>query len=254
MLGMLLFEKRRNAAGGAVLAFAIASKIYPGLLVVWLLARRQWSAVLWTAAWGIGYCVLTVLAFGTAPFASFLDHLPRLLSGESFPAFRNPNAMAINLSVPGLLFKAELFGAPRPSFDLMKTVGSAWMVVAVAVTLFAALRARRDRDQPLLWLAVIILATLRSPFLPQAYGTLPSLWLLTLVAARRVPDAWGLVAGFGAWVALAFNWPQDWPIDRQLLAITSLVQMAVTFGLVWMTLRRATVAEPAVGAALSEGG
>ncbi|HUD73201.1 MAG TPA: glycosyltransferase family 87 protein, partial [Dongiaceae bacterium] len=138
MLGMLLFEKRRDAAGGALLAFAIASKIYPGLLVVWLLARRQWRAVAWTAAWGVGYCLLTLLAFGAAPFASFLDHLPRLLSGESFPAFRNPTAMAINLSIPGLLFKAELFGAPRPTFDQAKMVGSAWMVVAVAVTLFGA--------------------------------------------------------------------------------------------------------------------
>jgi len=240
MLAMLRFERRRDAAGGALLAFATASKVHPGLLVVYLLARRRWSAVGWTAAWGVAFSALTLAVFGWAPYAAFLEHLPKLLSGESFPAFRNPGAVAINLSIPGLLFKAELFGAPRPSFDLAAMVGSAWMVVAVAMTLYAALRARRDADQVLVWTAIIILATLRSPFLPQAYGTLPPLWLLTLVVAGRAPGAGAALAAAAGWVVLAFNWPLDWPIDRRLLAITSLIQMAVIFVMLYVTLRRAT--------------
>jgi hypothetical protein len=240
MLAMLLLERRKNVAGGALLAFAIASKIYPGLLVVYLLARRQWRAVGWTAAWGVVYCALTLRVFGWTQYAAFLDHLPKLLSGESFPAFRNPAAVANNLSIPGLLFKAKLFGIDGATFDQAKTVGSIYMLVAVAATLFAALRARREADQPLVWMAIIILATLRSPFLPQAYGTLPALWLLTLVAARRAPDGKGLAAAAAVWATLAFYWPMDWPIDRRLHAVTSLVQLAVIITLVVMTLRRAT--------------
>src|SRR5882672_5935678 len=53
MLAMVLFEKRRWAAGGALLAFVTLSKLYPGMLVVYLLARRQWRALAWTAAAGI---------------------------------------------------------------------------------------------------------------------------------------------------------------------------------------------------------
>src|SRR4029079_14261476 len=52
MLAMVSFEKRRWALGGALLAFAIASKLYPGLLVVYLLSRREWRALAWTAAFG----------------------------------------------------------------------------------------------------------------------------------------------------------------------------------------------------------
>jgi hypothetical protein len=240
MLAMLLFEKRRDVAGGALLAFAIASKIYPGLLVVYLLARRRWSAVGWTAAWGVAFSALTLAAFGWAPYAAFLEHLPKLLSGESFPAFRNPGAMAINISIPGLLFKASLFGAPRPSFELASMVGSAWMVVAVAVTLYLALRARPEVDQAGVWMAIIILATLRSPFLPQAYGTLPPLWLLTLVVAQRSPGIRAALAAATGWLVLAFNRPIDWPMDRRLLAVTSLIQMAVIFVLLYLTIKRAT--------------
>jgi alpha-1,2-mannosyltransferase len=240
MLAMVLFERRRPVTGGALLAFATASKIYPGLLVVSLLARRRWRAVGWTTVWGVGFVLLTLAAFGWAPYTAFLDHLPRLLSGESFPAFRNPRAMAINLSVPGLLFKAKLFGIEGATFELSRLVGSAYILIAVAVTVYVALRAPRALDQPLVWAAIVILATLRSPFLPQAYGTLPSLWLLTLLAARAAPRPGALAAAAAAWLVLAFNWPMDWPIDLRLLAVTSLMQMAVTGVLVVLVFRSAT--------------
>jgi len=243
MLAMALFERQRPIAGGALLAFATASKIYPGLLVVSLVARRRWRAVGWTTVWGVGFVVLTLAAFGWAPYAAFLDHLPRLLSGESFPAFRNPRAMAINLSIPGLLFKAKLFGIEGATFELARLVGSAYILVAVALTVYVALRAPRALDQPLLWAAIIILATLRSPFLPQAYGTLPPLWLLTLLAARGAPRPGALIAAAAAWMVLAFNWPVDWPIDLRLLAVTSLVQMTVTGVLVVLALRSGTRAQ-----------
>ena len=49
----------------------------------------------------VAFIVLTFLEFGWAPYAAFLDHLPGLLGGEAFPAFRNPMAMAINFSSAG---------------------------------------------------------------------------------------------------------------------------------------------------------
>ena len=40
-VAMLLFERRRPAAGGLLLAYAIVSKLYPGVLVLYLLLRRD---------------------------------------------------------------------------------------------------------------------------------------------------------------------------------------------------------------------
>jgi hypothetical protein len=63
MLAMILFERRRCAAGGALLAFATVSKLYPGMLLLYLLARRDWRAVAWTTAMGAVFVVLGILTF-----------------------------------------------------------------------------------------------------------------------------------------------------------------------------------------------
>ena len=64
MLAMVLFERRRWSAGGVLLAFVTVSKLYPGLLIVYLLVRRQWLAVAWTSAFAGAFSVLTFLVLG----------------------------------------------------------------------------------------------------------------------------------------------------------------------------------------------
>ncbi len=238
MLAMVLFEKRRWAAGGALMAFVTLSKLYPGLLLVYLLARRQWRALAWTAACGAAFILLSLLDTGVAPYAAFVRHLPGLVGGEAFPAFRNPAATAINFSIPGLVFKAKLFGVPGMSFGAAKIVGWAYTLVAVAATVFAGLRIQRPGEQPLVWMAILILATLRSPFLPQAYAAFPPLWLLTLLAATFPPTARRLTLTLLTAAALNIYWPIDWAIDPRLLAIASGLPQAVTVALAVLALRR----------------
>ena len=246
MIAMVLFERQRLALGGAVLAFAIASKLFPGLLVVYLLARRRYRAVAWTAAFGLAYGLLTFMLLGWAPYGAFLRHLPGLLSGEAFQAFRRDSAMAINLSIPGLVFKAKLFGIPGMSFTLSTIVGWIYMLVAVAATLLAGWRQVTDLRKPQIWMAILILATLRSPFLPQAYGAYPALWLLTLLAATCLPTRGVLAMVIAAWAALNIYWPTDWRIDSRLLALANGLPQVVMVLLVVLALRpRKELAEEA---------
>jgi alpha-1,2-mannosyltransferase len=246
MLAMACFERRRDAAGGALLAYVTVSKLFPGMLLVYLLARRQWRALGWTAAMGVVYVALTLADVGLAPFAAFLRHLPGLVGGEAFPAFRNPAAMAINFSVPGLVFKLKLFGVAGMGFGAAKVVGWIWTVVAVVATVAVARRTVAEVDRPLVWMAILILATLRSPFLPQAYAAFPPLWLLTLLGARRPFDVktmgWVLVAG----LLLNLMWPTDWPIDPRWLAVMTLLPQVVTVVLAVMALRLAGTPPTAV--------
>src|SRR5690606_34618088 len=55
LAGMLAFGARRRVLGGALLGAAVAIKIFPGLLVLWLLLRRRWhdatAAIVATLAW-----------------------------------------------------------------------------------------------------------------------------------------------------------------------------------------------------------
>ena len=89
MIAMVLLAQRRYAAGAALLAFVTVSKLFPGLLLVYLLVRREWRALAWTSGMIAALVVISLLDTGWPPYNAFLDHLPRLLGGEAFPAFRN---------------------------------------------------------------------------------------------------------------------------------------------------------------------
>ena len=237
MLAMVLFERQRPLAGGALLAFMTVSKLFPGLLGIYLIARRDWRAVAWSAAFGVAFTAAALLDLGWAPFAAFVDHVPGLLSGQSFPALRNPMAMAINFSIPGLAFKLKLFGVPGMGFGAAKWIGWIYTVIATALVYAVGRRSLRAGERPQVWLAILVLATLRSPFLPQAYAALPPLWLLTLLAARRRPATGDLAALLGGWILLNIYWPLDWPLDPRWLALLSLVPQALTIVLALVALR-----------------
>jgi hypothetical protein len=229
VLAMLLFDRGRPAAGGFVLAFAIASKLYPGMLVALLLFQRRWRAIAWTAAFGAAIVLVSLLDTGWGPYAAFLGHLPALLSGEAFPAFRNPMAAAINLSVPGLAFKMKLFGAAG-GYGVAKVLG--WISTVAALVLIARVARRPGGDRgPRTWLAIVLAATLCSPFLPQAYGCFPPLWLLTLLAAERAPEGRTLALTAAAWLVLSTIFPMDVFHDARLVALLVLPVQALSIAL-----------------------
>jgi hypothetical protein len=230
MLAMVLFDRRRYALGGVLLAFATVSKLYPGMFVVYLLARRDWRAVGWTIAWSVALVVASVVDTGWAPLAAFLDHLPRLLGGEAFPAFKVPVAVAINYSIPGLVLKLKLFGVPGMSFAISKLVGWVYTLGVLTTTIVLA-RREREATRVTVWLAILILATLRSPFLPQAYAAYPPVWLLTLLAAMAVPSPRVLALVLATWLGLNIFVAMDWPLDPRWISLIIAVPQTIAIAL-----------------------
>jgi alpha-1,2-mannosyltransferase len=226
MIAMVLLAQRRYPAGGVLLAFVIVSKLFPGLLLIYLLLRREWRALAWTSGMIAALVVISLLDTGWAPYTAFLDHLPRLLSGEAFPAFRNPGAVAKNYSVPGMAFKLQLFGITGASFGAMKIVGWIYTLVVLALTIIVARRTLNREEEPLAWLTILILASLRSPFLP-AYAIIPVLWLLTLLAATFAPTVRILCATLLAWATLNIALPQQGPDPRLMALIILLPQIVI---------------------------
>jgi alpha-1,2-mannosyltransferase len=240
MLAMVLVDQRRHAAGGALLAFVTVSKLFPGLLVVYLLVRREWRALAWTTAVSAALVAVSLLDTGWAPYRAFLDHLPGLLGGEAFPAFRNPGAIAKNYSVPGMAFKPALFGLAGLSFGTAKVVGWIYTLVILVATVVVARRTMPRDEQPLIWLSLLILATLRSPFLPP-YAAFPPLWLLTLFAARHAPTGRTIVLTLLAWAALNVAIAQNTG-DPRLIAVVVLIPQAAMVALTILAMRRAPLA------------
>lgn len=237
LIAMLLVERRHHAAGGALLAYTTVSKLFPGVLLVYLLLRREWRALAWTTGLSVALVALSLLDTGWAPYDAFLRHLPGLLGGEAFPAFHNPPAIAKNYSVPGMVFKLGLFGVPAMSFGAAKIVGWIYTLILLIVTVIVARRTLTRDEQPIAWLAILTLATLRSPFLP-GYAVIPSLWLLTLLGATAAPTmkTWGLVGL--AWLALNVAVSQAAGVDPRLLSAIILIPQAAMIAITVLALRR----------------
>jgi alpha-1,2-mannosyltransferase len=234
-LAMLLFERRSHAVGGLLLAYVIAAKLYPGVLVLYLLLRRDWRALAWTAGFGAAIVAVSLAVFGWPPFAAFLHHAPALLSGEAFAAFRNPFGISNNGSVPGLVFKLGLFGVPHMGYAAMRVLGWAYTVVVIGATVWLALRAHPRGREPLIWLAILMLATMRSPFLP-TYAAFPSLWLATLVAALAWRNARPMAPVIVCWCVLAVGFGPGGTPPRWNAAWTT-VQTVLAFVLLTVAMR-----------------
>ena len=242
---MLLFERRRHAMGGLLLGYAIASKLYPGVLVLHLLLRRDWRAIGWTAAAGLAIVLVTLADLGWTPFAAFLEHLPKILSGEAFPGLSRPEAFSINQSIPGVVFKLGLFGVPHANFETARIVGWIYTGVLVAATVWLA-RRRGDRGlDPLIWIAILILATLRSPFLP-GYGAFPSLWLAALIAGVAWTRPPLRTAAIVSWGVLAFSLGQGFAAPP-VSAIQTFTQTVAALVVVFVLLPRVARAPSPAG-------
>lgn len=191
LLGMIAFDRGRPALGGALLAFAILSKISPGLLGVVLLAQRRWRDALWTAGFGVGWTVLALIVLGPAPFEAFVVYeLPRLDSGAALEFFTsNEFDLAANMAPFGVPFKLEAIGlAVGDPWAIGAKIGLAFTLLVFVLSAIGGHKAPAAglgdrRLQAGLWLAVLTLGALRSPFAP-AYVGFSAIWLLSLWAAE----------------------------------------------------------------------
>ncbi len=251
VLAMLLFQRGRAAAGGALLGFAVF-KLFPGLLGVYLLCARRWRDAAWTFAFTLLYTVLALAWMGRAPFDAFLNYeMPRILSGEAwaFLEFEGLGAVvAINSSIPALVLKLRMIGVPGMSWDLQGSVAWGWTLVVIALAALAAARTPRmgRAEQAGAWLALLTLAAFRSPFVPDHNGLFAPLCLWAIVAAAAIARAGSFnnrlaALTVGGWCVLATAIPfSGMPLPDELgrLAISTTSQIVATGLCLWVLLRR----------------
>jgi hypothetical protein len=133
-----------------------------------------------------------------------------------------------------MALKLRLFGVTGASFGAMKVVGWIYTLILLAATVFVARRTLTREQEPLAWLTILILASLRSPFLP-LYAVIPVLWLLTLLAATVTPTLKTLLGVLLAWVMLNVVAPTS--VDPRLVAAIILLPQTVIVILIVLALR-----------------
>jgi hypothetical protein len=227
VLSMVAFHRDRHALGGALLAFAILSKISPGVLGIVLLAQRRFRSAAWTAGFAVLFLGLSVVTVGPQPLKAFLTYtLPRLGSGEAF-SFMDDDAFSIvtNMSPFGLPFKLQLLGVNVGDPWLVgRWLGRVYSALLVVVALLSARRLGDRRAQALTWMSLLVLAALQSPFGP-AYTLIGLLWAITLltVEVQSLRGALGLVL---LWLGLVVV-P---PVSMSVHVVQSLLQSSLAIG------------------------
>jgi hypothetical protein len=183
--GLLAVERRRDALGGLLLATAVLAKVFPVVLLAYLVGRLRLRAVVWTAVFGVAWTMLALAVLGPAPFEAFVHYqLPRLSDGSAFafdvawPELADL-VMVDNQGVFGLVRKLGF------EVSIAATAGRVFGLAVIALALIVGCyRPHEDRgDRASVWLALLGLASLASPGAWGDYVPVTAVWLLTLVTA-----------------------------------------------------------------------
>jgi hypothetical protein len=241
MGAFVAFQRGRAPLGGLLLGAATVFKLFPGLLLLYLLLRRRFREAAWTLAACAVITLLALVVLGPAPFVAFVDYqLPRIGSGEAFSFFRREwFFISRNLGVSGMVFKLGVLGVPGMTVGLAGAIGWIYTLLLTGLVLRAARQPDRGSfDEALLWMGLLCLGSLRSPLAPGVYVSIGAVWLLTLFAARfhRPRDI--------AFVAIAFlilpgspRLPSA-PVDIAVALAGQFIMLAVAGRAVWGPSRR----------------
>lgn len=242
VLALVAIERDRDVLGGSLLAAITVCKVFPGLLLVYLIARRRWRAAITMVAASAAMLALTAALVGLAPFRAFLTfQLPRMSDGSAFPWLQSfVPAIAVNHSIFGIVIKLRAAGIAGMTFGLASKLAWVYSLVAVAIAWIAG-RSHPERDrgaEALVWLALLQVATLRSPFVPDAYALIAPLWIIALLVPRVQARARIVLAivwlGFNAAVvALSVTRP----IGDGLRLVLASIPQAIAFALIYVALR-----------------
>jgi alpha-1,2-mannosyltransferase len=184
----------RPVLAGALIGVATAIKLYPGLIVVYFLARGRWSAVL---AAGGAFAVLAAAACGLFGGDVFLVYFRDVI-----PSFAHYRHNLANASLAGLWSKVFV-GAEGFSEPLLHAPAAAkWATLASGLAIaglcgWNAWRARTRPQLDLAFAACIVGALLASPI---TWGHSFVLLVLPLLVAWR--HSAGRPAVRGAWAGL----------------------------------------------------
>lgn len=236
--GMLAFARGWNLAGGALLGAAIVTKIFPGLLLVYFAFQRRGRPILWTLGFAGLYLGAGLIVLGPEPYDAFVHYqIPRLLSGEAFSFnLANDLTLASNASIWSIPFKLDRLGIPGMSAQL--AIGLTWIytVVLLGATYIASRRSPALEFQPLVWLGLLTLGSLRSPDAPNVYIGTAALWALTFVAVDTRGRAWHVALFVTVWAFVNVIPPP--PDPKATIVLWMVVQFFILATGFYVLLRR----------------
>lgn len=190
LMGRVLLERGKNAAGSLLIAAAIVTKLFPAVLLIELLARRRYREIAQVLVAASLLVAVGIGVLGVAPHADFLGYqVPRLLDGTAFSFVEDSDFfVSRNISPFGIPLKLARLGLAEPSHEAARWFARGFAVLLAVLAFRFARRSGDGGDAPLDlaigWLALLSLGSLLSPLAPSAYVLASPLWMMALAAAK----------------------------------------------------------------------
>jgi alpha-1,2-mannosyltransferase len=188
-----------------------------------------------------------VAVLGTKVWRDFLFyHLPKVQSGEALRFLAgSTREIAGNLAPFGIPFKLGALGLEGWGWAEARLFGNFYTTLLLALAVLAGRNKGSPQHRLTVWLAIVMLASLRSPY--AAPFVLSTMILLFLVLVAEVRSRWGLVAFVAIWATVSLPTPSS---DPKAEISVSLARMVVIYAFLvsaQRATRRAPRRQPAQG-------
>jgi hypothetical protein len=180
IISMSLFAFNKPV-GGILLAMSSVAKLFPGILVVFLLAQKKFREVGWVVGFAIVLSIIAFFVVGPNPFQAFIEYeIPKLSSGEAFSGpFSRAFAVAANMAPFGIPLKLGWLGLPGMTLGIGRIVSSIHLLIVLILAIWSGRQKPRSNTEMIsVWISLISLGSLVSPFAPANYVLVPVVLLV----------------------------------------------------------------------------
>ncbi|MGD0631927.1 MAG: glycosyltransferase 87 family protein [Terracidiphilus sp.] len=219
------YVKEHYVLSGALIAVAAACKIFPVLLVVLYLRRRNWRALTAFAVTGAGTAALSIAVFGWNMHRTYLYQvIPWALHGEAMPPYV-PSAASISGLLHYLLLSEPQWN-PHPWHNspfMYSLLQPALQMLLLAPAILLIERSDRTPERIILEWIGLLTASLAISTIPASYNFVLMVFPVCVLAAlliERGMNRW-LVALIVAYLGIGFPMPVPrHPIGPAILFFT----------------------------------
>jgi hypothetical protein len=186
------YLRGRHGLAGALLAIAAACKVFPVLLFIFFLQRRNWRALLSGAATGLAALAVSAAVFGWNLHRTYvLQVLPWSLHGEGLPPYATGSASIS--SVLHYLFLAEPQWNPHPWHNsplCYALLQPTLQMLAFAPAVLLIRKADRTPRRIMLEWSALITASLAISTSPASYNFVLMVLPVCVLAAVFLEHRW----------------------------------------------------------------
>jgi hypothetical protein len=205
------YAKEHYVLSGALIAVAAACKIFPVLLVVLYLRRRNWRAFASFAATGIGTAALSIAVFGWNLHRTYLHQvLPWALHGDAMPPYI-PSAASISGLLHYLLLSEPQWN-PHPWHNsplLYALLQPSLQMLLLAPAILLIRRNDRTPERIVLEWIGLLTASLAISTIPASYNFVLMVFPVCALAALLIDrgmNGW-FIALIVAYLGIGFPMP-----------------------------------------------